>query len=350
MSDPMPTKTATATDNTLIPEVTAGNTSMVVHQPMTLSEVGEVGEKERSQLALVTDKITNEAKTSDMDELGGLLTKTLMTAQGYDPDKLFNGGGIFGFLKGIKGKVKEASIKFDDVDSNVKKLVTEVDARIAKFRKRVQDLDELSQSIKVSYAEMGKKIEEITARADWMEQNIPEADPNVPFSAEKRQDWITVITFARQRADNLARARALAEMQIAQIGMMQKNSIALAQDFGEIKATTVPNMKTTFTLYVLNLEQKKGAEFSNTIKNTNDEILKRNAEMLGRNTTQINEALTRSNISIEALQANKDALLFSLQEVDRIRAETKQRLAAEAPQIEAMSRELATAMANTKGV
>ncbi len=312
-------------------------------QPLTMDEVGQFGTRAQGQLAAVTDRITAEAKTTDMDEVGKLLTNTIMAAKGYDPNNLFK-GGFFGFFK---AKSTEITMKFDTVDKTVERLVGQIDQRINLFRTRVRDLEQLAIQNREFHDSLDAEIEGITARADWMEANIPEVDPNEPMSATDRQNWLTVVNYARKRADDLRRAQVLAQQQQAQIALMANNSAALALKFGDIKVTTIPSLKQTFTLYVLNLEQKKGAEFATTVDDLTDETLKKNAALLGQNTVMINTALTRSNVSLEALQANHDAVIKSLEDVERIRADMKKRLTDEAPKLEKLSSDLTQRLARS---
>ncbi|PZR73924.1 MAG: hypothetical protein DI537_46300 [Stutzerimonas stutzeri] len=308
---------------------------------LTMEEIGTFGQRAQGQLATVTDKITGVAKTSDMDEVGKLLTDTIMAAKGFDPSNLFKGG----FLGFFKAKGAQLQMKFDTVDQTVNRLVGQIDQRIGLFRGRIRDLEQLAIQNKAFHDSLDGEIEAVNARADWMEANIPEVDPADPMSATARQQWITVINFARKRADDLRRAQVLAQQQQAQIGLMADNSGALAMKFADIKVTTIPSLKQTFTLYILNLEQKKGAEFATQIDDMTDETLKKNAALLGQNTVLINTALTRSNVSIEALQANHDAVIKSLEDVERIRNDMKVRLASEAPKLEQLSSDLTKRLA-----
>ncbi len=310
-------------------------------KPLTMEEIGTYGQRAQGQLATVTDKITGVAKTSDMDEVGKLLTDTIMAAKGFDPQNLFK-GGLFGFFK---AKGAQLQMKFDTVDQTVNRLVAQIDQRIGLFRQRVRDLEQLAIQNKAFHDSLDGEIEAVNQRADWMEANIPEVDPADPMTATARQQWITVINFARKRADDLRRAQVLAQQQQAQIGLMADNSGALAMKFADIKVTTIPSLKQTFTLYILNLEQKKGAEFATQIDDMTDETLKKNAALLGQNTVLINTALTRSNVSMEALQANHDAVIKSLEDVERIRSDMKTRLASEAPRLEQLSSDLTKRLA-----
>lgn len=336
-----PVITPTVNNNLVQVPTPAQPSAMVVYQPLTMNEVSDFGTKAQVSLATVTDKITGIAKTSDMDEMGKLLGDVILAAKGYDPDNLFKGG----FLGFFKAKANQIRMKFDTVDGTVNRLLLQIKQRIELFRGRVADLQALRENTEKFHDSLTDEIVKITKRADWMDQNVPEVIDGDMMSAQNRQDWLTVITFARKRADDLRRAQVLAEQQVVQIKLMQDNSIALAQKFRDIEVTTVPSMKQTFTLYILNMEQKKGAEFADTIDGLNDDVLKRNAALLGTNTVAIQTSLARSNISMEALKANYDAIQQSMADTDRIRKDMKARLAAEAPQLEKLSDDLRASLA-----
>lgn len=323
--------------NPIVAQPTYTATPIANAKPLTIDEIGQFGARSLNQLADVTNRITGAAKTSDMDEVGKLLTDTIMAAKGYDPKNLFK-GGLFGFIKAKKDQIV---MRFDNVDDSVDRLVGQIDQRINLFRQRVRDLEQLAVQNRDFHDSLFSDIDELIERADWMDANAPDIDPNDPMSANVRQEWITVATFARKRGDDLRRAQILAQQQQAQIAQMAQNSNALVLKFSDVKTTTIPAMKQTFALYVLNLEQKKGAEFSEAVDDLNDDILKKNASMLGQNTVAINKALTRSNVSMDALKANQDSIIKSLEDVERIRNEMKARIATEAPKIEEMSAELA---------
>lgn len=342
-----PTQVLDATFTSITPPV-AASTAVVVSpltgQPgkaMELPEIISTGQLEAGQITVTADKINSIAKMSDMDEIGELFTKTMMTAKGYDPENLMK-GGIFSF---IRGKATQMQIKFDSVDGSVKKLVGEVDKRIALFIQRLGDIKQMRAENEQTRAALEVKVAELLHRADWMDANVPEIDPNDSNSAARRQEWLTVAMFARQRADNLDRAKINAEQQHALLGMTANNSALLAMKFGIIKETTVPAMKINFAMAVMNNEQTKGVAFADMLDAETNAAIQKNAKTIGQNVTATNTSLARSSISIETLQVQHDAITKALDEVERIRAETKARLVAEAPKLKQLSSDLTKRLA-----
>lgn len=321
--------------------VASPNVSISAMKPLTMEEVGSFGLKAQAQTAEVTNRIAQTSKTSDMEEVGKILTDTIMAAKGYDPKNLFKGG----FLGFFKAKGAEIQMKFDTVDKTVDRLVQQIDQRIATFRQRIRDLEQMAVENQKYHDALTGEIEALRERVVWMEANVPEIDPNDPMSANKRQQWLSVAAYGLKRANDLHAAQVLAQQQQAQIAMMADNSAALALKFQDVKVTTIPALKNTFSLYILNMEQKKGAEFANQVDSMTEETIKKNAALLGQNTVAINTALTRSNISIEALQATHDSVVQSLNDVERIRKEMKARIATETPRLEQLSNDLSKRLA-----
>lgn len=321
--------------------VPAVSNALPALKPITLSELSSFGTKASGMSAAVTDKITGIAKTSDMDEIGALLQNTLKTAKGYDPESLKKKG----FLGLFKAKFSDFKSRFDTVDDSMKQLIAQIDHRVRLFSSRIADLETLQKNNRAAHDQLIVEIEAMHQRIQWMEANVPDVDLNDPFSAQQKQDWLMVVGLATKRADDLARLKLLFQQQDAQITQMKQNSAGLATKFSDVRDTTVPALKQSFTLYVLQIEQEKGAEFADVVDNTTNAVIQANAQKLGQTTTAIHTALTRSNISVDTLKANHDSIITSLNEVERIHTEMKLRLTTEAPQLEQLSRDLSARLA-----
>lgn len=342
VADPVQTITPTVVEtvSVLQPIVVAQPRAITVAN-LTMEDIGNYGKKAQQQTAEVTNRIAQTSKTSDMDELGKLLTGTIMAAKEFDPKNIFK-GGLFGFFK---AKTTEIQMRFDTVDKTVERLVQQIDQRIAQFRQRIRDLEQMAGENQKYHDALTGEIADLRERVTWMENNVPDIDPTDPMSAQKRQQWLSIAAYGLKRSNDLHAAQVLAQQQQAQIGMMADNSAALVLKFEDVKVTTIPALKNTFSLYILNMEQKKGAEFANAVDSMTEETIRKNAALLGQNTVAINTALTRANISIDTLQASHDAVLQSLNDVERIRNEMKARIVSETPRLEQLSADLTKRLA-----
>jgi uncharacterized protein YaaN involved in tellurite resistance len=309
-------------------------------KPITVSEVIDFGGKATASIPAATSKITAMVKSKDMDEMGALLLETVSMAKGYDPTNM-ESKGFFGKLFGKAVNIKD---RFNTVDASVKQLITQLDTKTALFRGRIQDLENIKIQLKADYDALEIEIADIYARADWMDANIPVVDMTNPMEASKVADWKMASAMGRKRADDLSRLRLLFEQQAAQVDQMKTNSALLAIDMNDMKSTMIPALQSTFALFIINMEQKKGAEFGSAMKSMTNDAINKNAASLGAATTAVTTSLTTSNIELATLQNNQNAIVTSLAERERIMTEMKLRLRSEAPQLEQLSRDLAATL------
>jgi uncharacterized protein YaaN involved in tellurite resistance len=311
-------------------------------QPISLNEAASYGADKIAGASTAADKITAIARCGDMDEVGQSFNALLVTAKKYDPSSLKKGGGFLGLFK---AKIQELKNQFATVDQQVDRLVAETDGRVALFKGRIGDLEHLYDDNEARYHQLGAMADEFEVRIAWMEQNLPAVDPNDAFSVQHLADWKGAIDLAKKTVDDMRRGQALCQMTAPMIRQMQSNSGALVMKFGEIKSSTIPVLKQAFALYILNLEQEKGAAFATAVDDLTNETLKKNAEKLGQTTVAVQTSLARSSIDMATLQSVQASTIKAIEDAQRIRSEMQTRLQTEAPQIAALSQQLAQRLA-----
>lgn len=307
---------------------------------LTLEAVNKVGQRSQQGIADLSSRLASTVKTSNMDELGDLLGKTLVAAKGFDPA---NTKGKWWGL--VKRKVEEIRVGYESAESTTNRLVAEIDNRMALHRQRDNDIRQMIQANRAYHEQLTPEIEQLLARVEWMEANVPAVDPAQPMSAQRAQEWQTVCAMGRKHADDLRRAQVVSQQMDAQMQMLQQQGLMLVQKFDSFKTTTLPVLRQAFVMYIMALEQSRSAAMAESVDNLTDNTLKANAAKLGQTTAAVHGSLARSSISLDAIQAGHTAMLQALDDIERIRADMKTRLAAEAPQIEAASRELAERLA-----
>lgn len=309
--------------------------------PIALEAISDVGNEAQSNLSTVTNRLAQESKLSDMDEMGVLLQNTMLAAKGYDPQNLLK-SGIFGFFKAKKDQL---AMKFDSVDGIVNKLVAQVEQKAAREKQRASEMASMRETNEQYANALKPQFEYLYQVADWMEANKPVAIDGDMESAQYLNDWNTVINFARVRADNLERAKVFAHQQSAIMGGMRQNAINLSATLTELKNTSIPTLKTSFILYIQNMEMKKNADFADKVNAVTNEAARKNAELHGQNSEQIARSVNRSNYEMSTLQANYDSVVKSLDTAARINAEEAQRRKTELPQILKLGEDLSKRLA-----
>ncbi|AXQ69276.1 tellurite resistance [Caulobacter phage CcrBL9] len=309
----------------------------------TLSEIGSLGAGEMSRATTISDKVTGIAKAQDMDDLGKGLLTLLDTARQYDPSKWNK--GPFGFLKRWGSKQIDAHVS--SVNDNVDKLVNQVQSQIGLFERRIGDITGLEEENKKLYDALGQVVIAANERIAWAEANVPAVDPNDPTSAQAVSNWNDAIAFAKKKVDDLERTRTLCLLQGPQLAQVKNNSFLLTEKFKDLKANTLPAMKRQFALYIIQMEQKKGAELANNIDDAFNEAIVKNADLTRQNTVAIGNAMARSSVDMASLQAVTASVVGAIDDMAKIRSDMAARLTAEAPQIAALTSQVSTALART---
>lgn len=305
--------------------------------PITLEEAQSFGLGIGNSVGSITSKITGTTRMGDIDEVGKGLGALLVKAREYDPSVKFK-KGFFGLLG---RSVAQLQNQFHTVDSAVDALIARVESQINLFNGRLGDLDAIYAENEQKHIELGNLIPEINERISWMEANVPVVDPKDAFTAQRAQEWNNAIAYAKKRVDDLRRLQLLCEMQAPQIMMMKTNAAGLVSKFGELKTTTIPTMKTTFSLYIMNLEQKRAADQAKAITDEFNDSLKRNSELLGQVTRQVATEQSRSVVDFSTLQKVQKDTIDTINAVQKIRSDMVDRIKLEAPKLEAISSEVA---------
>jgi len=310
---------------------------LAVQRPFDMQEVMTFGQDVEVRASSVVQKINASTRAGDLDEVGKSLNALTMAGMQYDPAKLGK-SGIMGFFK---KKKRELETHYKSVDAQVNTIAADLERQVGHFNGRVGDLANLAIENRQRHADLGKKMEECDRRATWMELNPPAVVADDPFSAQHKATWDQVIGYARKRIEDMRSSRVLCEMTDSQISMMAQNAGMLIMTFGEVKTMTLPQMQMSFSLFIMNMEAEKGANFAKSVRDTNNELIKRNADKLGTATVLVRQEMGRASVDLSTLQHAKDKFFETLDKVKEIEAQTKTRLATERPQIEAMSAEIA---------
>lgn len=336
MTDGPRARNTTKSTFTAVAPMSAGQVAVSQAGPLSLTEIEEFGREEISKASSVASKLTQTSRVADIDELGKGLTNLMAAAREYDPSKWNK--GILGMF--MKMGQKQLDTKVRSIDQNVDTLINQCRTQIGLFRSRNADLEEMAIENQQTYDALGDVVEAATMRVEWAKQNTPAVDAADPQSAQRKHDWEQAIIFAEKRIDDLRRVQVLCQLQGPQISQTRDNGALLIQKFNNTIDLTLPLLRQQYGLYILQMEQKKGAALATAIDDETEAAMKRNAELLRANTVNINTAMARSIVSVDTLKHVHEQLLGGLQDVDKIRTDMVTRLKTEAPQIAQQSREL----------
>lgn len=325
------------TTNAVVP---ATNKALVI---VTDDQIDKIGERNSTTAASFSTQMLSSIKASDVDEFGNKLNALVSTAKGLDPSK-FGKPGILGKFLGLFGSLKEKMLaEYQSVETRMDTLVGELDKSAKLQTQRIGDLEQMFNiNIKVhegfenDISEVNKLIVSLKEQLEH-EKSVVNNDA---FGAQKVADIQGRIDRSEKKIDDLERGKLLCKQLAPQIRLMQSNARSLAQKFGDVKKVTIPAWKNAFTLFIVNIEQKKGAALANTVHDATDDAFRMQADLLRQNTQEIAKANQRSVVSTDVLVHMQNQLLGAIDDVIKITDEGKQQRATARPQLEQLEKDL----------
>lgn len=305
-------------------------------------EIDRLGEKDILVLSGISNQMVSTVRASDADVFGSKLSELVTTAKGLNPDALAP-KGVMSKISKLFGSAKDKMLgKFETVDAKMNSLISEMDNSATLFERRVVDLEEMFKANLQSHQSLENTV---TGPAERMRANLTaalsqEVAATDVFGAQAKLDAQAKLYRLEKRIDDLKRAMMLAKQAAPEIRLLQENSRALTMKFKDVKAVTIPAWKNAFTLYLIQLEQKKGAELIHAVHDATDEAFKLQADLLRQNTQEIARANQRSIVSIETLEHVQKQLIGSFEDMEKIAEEGRAARAQAQPKLLALEQEL----------
>lgn len=330
---------------------TVKQTTAVVN--VTDQQIDQLGDKDVVHLSQLSKKMLGSVKASDADQFGVKLNELVAVAKGLDPSKMAN-PGLLGKITNMFGSAKEKMLaQYQTVETRMNTLIGEMDKTVANQTARVGELEEMYNSNYKTHE--GLTAAETAGNAllfdleKMIEDRRRTIDANsTSFDAQEVADLQSKADRLAKRIDDIVRAKQMAKITAPQIRLMQDNARTLAAKFKDMKAITIPAWQNTFTLYLLQLEQKKGAELANAVHDATEEAFNLQANLLRQNTQMIAQAKQRSVVSIETLQNVQSQLIGALDDMNRIAEEGKRARQEAEPKLKQMEQELISHFAPTQ--
>jgi hypothetical protein len=229
---------------------------------ITDDQIDKIGEANKVTASGFSSKMLTSVKASDVDVMGGKLNELIGVAKGLDPTK-FAKGGVLSKLTSLFGNVKEKMLsEYQSVEKRMDTLVSEIDKTALTQHNRITDLEDMyNLNVRVHdgfQADIDTIKTFLVSLNAQIEQEKSVVNPD-SFVAQRVSDIQGRIDRSEKKTDDLERAKLLCKQLAPQIRIMQSNARSLVQKFGDVKTITIPAWKNVFTLYIVNIEQKKGA-------------------------------------------------------------------------------------------
>ena len=314
------------TDLPLIQQVAS---QIQADNPLSVADFGhDVSEHTSSY----TDSLLDQVRNRDLDEAGARLTQVVAVAQSVNINALTDRRSripVIGVLiDKLAPKTNSIMAQFDSTREQIDKLMAEVEQTQTGIASRNHALEQMYDGVREEHRLLGihiaagkQRLSELREQAQEMRAIIG----NDPAGIQRLADLDHLISNLDKRVGDLIVLQHSAAQSLPSIRMIQMNNQLLIDKFHTIRTITVPAWKRQFTIALGLNEQRNAVQLANTIDDTTNELLRRNADLLYKNSVATAKANQRLVIDVETLQHVQTTLIKTVEEVIAIHKEGTQR-------------------------
>lgn len=294
---------------------------------------GSVAQKKISDFS---DTALGSVKNKDFGEVGTMITGLITNLQSMNEDAEEK-GGFFGVFKNTKRKIENLKLKYDKCEDSVNSIVSILEQHQITLMKDISMFDELYEMNLAYFKELsmyivaGKKRlaeERVTTLVELKEKA---AKSGLPEDAQAANDFEEQCVRFERKLHDLELTRMVSIQMSPQIRLVQNNDTMMTEKIQTVIMNTIPLWKSQMVI-ALGIEHSRQAmEAGRMVTDMTNELLKKNAAALHQATVDVTKEAERGIVDIETLTHTNEQLIQTLDEVQQIQKEGREkRIAAEA--------------------
>lgn len=294
---------------------------------------GSVAQKKISDFS---DTALGSVKNKDFGEVGTMITGLITNLQSMNEDAEEK-GGFFGVFKNTKRKIENLKLKYDKCEDSVNSIVSILEQHQITLMKDISMFDELYEMNLAYFKELsmyivaGKKRlaeERATTLVELKEKAVKSG---LPEDAQAANDFEEQCVRFERKLHDLELTRMVSIQMSPQIRLVQNNDTMMTEKIQTVIMNTIPLWKSQMVI-ALGIEHSRQAmEAGRMVTDMTNELLKKNAAALHQATVDVTKEAERGIVDIESLTHTNEQLIQTLDEVQQIQKEGREkRIAAEA--------------------
>ena len=311
----------------------------------------QYGAGTQQKIADFSDAALQNVRTKDFGEMGDMMANLVGELQDFNED-IGDDSRFLGIFKRTKRKLTTLKAKYDKAEVNVNNIVAVLENHQIVLLKDVATLDKMYDTNLDYFKELSmyilagkKKLEEERATT-LVELKKKAEESGLPEDAQKANDFASMCDRFEKKIYDLELTRMVSIQMAPQIRLVQNNDTAMSEKIQSTIVNTIPLWKSQMVI-ALGLEHSKQAlEAQRAVTNMTNEMLKKNAEMLHQTTVGVAREAERGVIDIETLTHTNQELINTLDEVQQIQTEGREKRRAAEAELGRMEQELKQKLLN----
>ena len=289
----------------------------------------QYGAAAQKNVAGFSESALSSVRTKDLGEVGKSLSELVVELKGFGEEE--EKKGLFGKFKKAGNKLEVMKAQYSKVESNVDKIVRELEQHQVTLMKDVAMFDQMYELNLKYYKELtmyilaGKKKlaevreNELSALRAKAEQTGAQED------AQRYNDLVQMCERFEKKLHDLELTRMISIQMGPQTRLLQNNDTLMVEKIQSSLVNTIPLWKSQMVLALGMEHGRQATAAQSAVTEMTNELLKKNADMLKMGTIETAKEAERSVVSIETLQHTNQQLISTLDEVLNIQREGAQK-------------------------
>ena len=298
----------------------------------------QYGAATQQKIANFSDDALQNVRTKDFGEMGDMVAELVGELKSFNSDLNKSDAGFFAKLFGrAKKNLDVMKAKYDKAEVSVNNIVGILENHQVVLLKDIAMLDKMYDANLTYFKELSMYIlagkqalerERATTLADLKKKA---EESGLPEDAQKANDFAALCDRFEKKIYDLELTRMVSLQMAPQIRLVQNNDTLMSEKIQSTIVNTIPLWKSQMVIALGIAHSQQALEAQRAVTDMTNEMLKKNAEKLHQGTVDIAKESERGVIDIETLTHTNRELINTLDEVQKIQSEGREkRLAAEA--------------------
>lgn len=311
-------------------------------------DVSSFGTQVDQASANTATSVLRTVRTSSAGEVGSVITNLIADLRGFTPENRKK--GIFGLLQKAHAQVDKIINQFDNLDSNVNKVVKNLESHRLSLKNDLtvyagidRDLEGYCISARL-YVIAGKRFIKEQERTTLTELYSIASRTGLQEDARRAKDFKDKLERLARRLHDMITMRVVNEQTRQEIDLQEENNNLLVDKIHTLITQTIPAWRNAMTIALGIQHARDAVKAVTAITDATNEMLKRNADNMKSTVIDITRQANRPVIDIETVAHINETLISAMKEVEVINTDAKKSRAEGEIRLEQFSKELKDAI------
>ncbi|MGM9652564.1 MAG: toxic anion resistance protein [Eubacteriales bacterium] len=312
----------------------------------------QYGAGTQQKIANFSDAALQNVRTKDFGEVGDMVANLVGELKSFNTDA--EDKGFFSFFRKTQKNINVMKAKYDKAEVSVNNIVSVLENHQVTLLKDVATLDKMYETNLTYFKELsmyilaGKQKLEKERSTTLVELKKKAEASGLPEDAQKANDFAAMCDRFEKKIYDLELTRMVSIQMAPQIRLVQNNDTLMSEKIQSTIVNTIPLWKSQMVIALGLAHSQQALEAQRAVTDMTNEMLKKNAEKLHQTTVNVAREAERGIIDIETLTHTNQELINTLDEVQQIQTEGREKRRAAEAELGRIENELKTKLLNIK--